>query len=175
MALRVPKNKIPEGKYTAGGEYIVESTNAIYQGYYYELNSLFYAGKSFDINALKLIPIKDRNTLLNRGLSLALFSTISKITSQTLQQPKVISIPNGPTTSRNITSNTDRFYCKKVNEQPFIIKEIDKTTYNSLQSNPLYKTTSVKFVPSPGYAQGIPQNLDQAEKELPGIRIFLLG
>jgi len=175
MALRIPKNKIQEGKYTAGGEYIVESTNTIYQGYYYEVNSVFYAGKSFDVNALKLIPIKDRNTLLNRGLSLALFSTISKITSQTLQQPKITSIPNGPTTSRNITSDTNRFYCSKVNQQPIIIKEIDETTYTSLKSNSLYKVTSVKFVPSPGYAQGIPQNLDQAEKELPGIRTFLLG
>jgi hypothetical protein len=67
MALRIPKNQIKESKYTSGGEYIIESTNAPYQGYYCEVNNVLYAGKTFDSKSPILIPIKNRNTLFNKG------------------------------------------------------------------------------------------------------------
>jgi hypothetical protein len=176
MALNIPKNKIQEGKYTSGGEYIVESTNTVYTGYYYILNNEAFAGKEYNSKAPKLVLVKDRNKLLNRGKSLATFSLISGITSQILQTPKITSLPetdleNSPQKINNNTAT--KYYCRNTTQKDIIIKEIDEATYKTLKQNPIYQTTSVTFIASPGFARGIPQNLDQAEKELPGIKIFL--
>lgn len=170
MAIRIPSNQIVTSKYTSGGEFIVELTNAAYQGYYYELNNNLYAGKTFDIKSPKLIKIKDRNTLLNRGLSTAIFSLVSGITSKTLSTPKITSLPDG----FGRGDNEIRFYCKKINE-PNLIKKINEDDFKSLQTNPIYQTVSIQFISSPSYANGIPQNLDQAEKQMPGITTFLIG
>ena len=165
--IRIPKNQIKESKYTSGGEYIIESTNAPYQGYYYELNNVLYAGKVFDLKSPILIPIKNRNTLFNKGISTALFSAISGITSQTLQTPKFNSIPN--TIYSPPGDTTPKFYCKKVNEKPTIIKEINEDTYNSLKLNPLYQTTYT------GVYNNKNQSIEEANKQMPGITTFLIG
>jgi hypothetical protein len=176
MALKIPKNKIQEGKYTSGGELILESSNIVYKGYYYELNNVLYAGKTFDINAPKLVPIKEKNTLLDKGASTAVYSIISGVTSQKLQTPPIVSIPNGPISkNKEITVETTRFYYSKTTPEYTLIREVNEETYKSLQQNPLYKTTSIKFTPSPGYPKGLPQNLDTAEAEMPGIKAFLFG
>ena len=163
--MRIPKNNIKEGKYTSGGEFIVESTNVSYVGYYYKLNDSLYAGKSYDPKAPKLVPVAKKNQLLTKGLSTAVYSVVSGITSQMLQQPIVNSIPSVPP----LTKETDplRFYCKKVNNN--IVKEIDEATYESLQSQPIYQTTYV------GTYKGKFQTADQAEKQIPGVKTFLIG
>ena len=120
MAIRIPSNQIVTSKYTSGGEFIVELTNAAYQGYYYELNNNLYAGKTFDIKSPKLIKIKDRNTLLNRGLSTAIFSLVSGITSKTLSTPKITSLSNGINDLYIKPEGIPKFYCKKINNQPII-------------------------------------------------------
>ena len=171
--LRVPSNQVVESKYTTGGEFKEAISLKDYKGYYYELNSILYAGKTFDLNAPKLIPIQSRNTLYNKGKSTAIYSAITGITSQQIQSPNITSIPNGPSSIKGIDSNVSRFYCRKRNQQPIIIKEINEDTYNQLKINPLYQVTTVLFIPSPGYAQGIPQNINEAESQLPGIKDFL--
>jgi len=55
--LKIPKGKIKTGKYTSGGEYIVESTNVPYKGYYYLFNHTAYVGKEYDPNSLKLFNV----------------------------------------------------------------------------------------------------------------------
>ena len=167
MAIRIPSNQIVTSKYTSGGEFIVELTNAAYQGYYYELNNNLYAGKTFDIKSPKLIKIKDRNTLLNRGLSTAIFSLVSGITSKTLSTPKITSLSNGINDLYIKPEGIPKFYCKKLNNQPILIKEISEDDFNILQSNPIYQTLRIDFK-SQNY-------LEQAEKQMPGITTFLLG
>jgi len=161
--MRIPKNSIKEGKYTAGGEFIVESTNVNYVGYYYKLNGALYAGKSYDVKAPKLVPVINRNQLLTKGLSTAVYSVVSGITSQMLRQPLINSIPSVPLPN-NPTSSL-KFYCKKINSN--IIKEIDETTYNSLQSQPIYQSTFI------GTYNKKTQTVDQAEQQVPGVKAFL--
>ena len=48
-----------------------------------------------------------------------------------------------------------------------IIKEIDENTYKSLITNSLYQVTFI------GTYQGKTQSIDEAEKQLPGIKAFL--
>ena len=180
MALRVPKNKVKEGKYTSGGQFIEVNTNKIYKGYYCEFNNEFYIGKEFDIKSPKLTPVKNANTLLNKGKSLAIFSTITGITSQALQSTPIPGVPFSPGINNapgggnipNIPAISKenippKFYCKKTNNQPIIIKEINETTYKSFLTNPLYQTTFT------GTYQGKNQTIEDAEKQMPGLVSFL--
>jgi hypothetical protein len=159
--MKIPANIIVENKYTQGNEYIEEKTNKNYQGYYYELNGLLYAGKSYSDNALKIIPITDRNKMLTQGLSVATFSVVSGITSQDLEQQPVPSI--------YVNTESDlvpvRYFSSQVNIQPKIIKEISKETYDSLKTNSLYQITFI----------GPTQSIEQADKQMPGLKSFLLG
>ena len=164
--MRIPSNKIVTGKYTSGGELVDAKTNAPYQGYYYELNKSLYAGKEFNNNAPELVKIENANKLYNRYAT-ALYSAISGVTSQLLQQPKLVGVN---TSSNTVNSkNPTKFFTKKTNVQPIIIKEVDENTYESLQNNPIYQTTYV------GTYNGKSQTLDQAEKQIQGIKTFLLG
>jgi hypothetical protein len=131
-----------------------------------KLNKSLYAGKEFKNNAPKLVKIEDANKLYNR-YSTALYSAISGVTSQQLQQPKLV----GVNTSSNVVNrkNTTRFFTKKVNVQPIIIKEVNEDTYESLQNDPIYQTTYV------GTYNNTNQTPDQAEKQMQGIKTFLLG
>lgn len=165
MSLRVPKNRIKEGKYTSGGEFVETITNKSYQGYYCILNDSFYAGKTFNPNSPKLTPISKANKLLNRNKSLAIFSVISGITSQTLQTPIINSIPINKFSNQQFIDT--KFYYRQITQQPIVIKEIDEDTYKSLQGNSLYQTTYL------GNYQGKTQTPDDAEKKIPGIKFFL--
>lgn len=156
--MKVPKNIIKTGKYTSGGEFYFKITQAPYKGYYYAINNKYYAGKEYDEKAPEIVKIQQANNLLFRG-STALFSILSGVTSQMLKPTKVTS------THPNIESNqvTIRYFSQKVNVRPTIIKEISKETYDSLQGDPLYITTFI----------GPTQNIDQAEKQMPGLKAFL--
>jgi hypothetical protein len=168
MSIRVPSNQIVTSKYTAGSEFLVESTNTVYIGYYYELNNNFYAGKSYNAKSPKLIKIKDRNTLLSKNTSLAIFSLISGITSQQLSSTKIPSLPTNSFIGGYDPSITN-FYCNKITNNPILIKNINEDDYKSLQSNPLYQTTYI------GIYNNKSQTLDQANQQIPGLKIFLTG
>ena len=53
--IKIPKNKIKTGLYTSGGEFLIAKTQQRYQGYYYELNNGFYAGKEYKEDSPELI------------------------------------------------------------------------------------------------------------------------
>jgi hypothetical protein len=162
--MRIPKNKIVTGKYTSGNEFVEKLSNLPYQGYYYELNNKFYTGKEYNANAVEIIKIQQQNQLYNLSFDTALFSFISGITSQALQSPKVSGVPVSPLSIVG-SFNTTRFFSQKINVQPITIKEINEETYNSLQGNSLFITTFI----SPT------QTVDQADKQMPGLKNWLLG
>lgn len=158
--MRIPANVIETGKYTSGGEFVYKSNQSPYKGYYYILNERFFEGKEYKADAQEIIQIKESNTLLYR-LTTAAFSLASGITSQSLRQRPV------PSVQSNIEGvfTPIRYFSRKVNVKPTVIKEISKETYDSLQGDPLYQTTFV----------GPDQSIDQAEKQLPGLKAFLEG
>jgi hypothetical protein len=160
--MRVPLNIIQTGKYTSGGEFVEELSNKPYQGYYYELNGFLYTGKEYSVNAVKIIKKQNQNQLYNNS-NTAMFSFMSGITSQQLSSIIVKGIPFGELPHGENLS----FYSRQLNINPIIIKSIDEKTYLSLQGNPLYKTTFV------GNYNGVNQNVDQAEAQVPGLKTFL--
>jgi hypothetical protein len=163
MSIKIPSNQIQESKYTAGEELIVESTNATYKGYYCEFNNTLYAGRTYTIASPKLLKIENRNTLLSKGTSTALYSLVSGTSSNSLSTSKIPSIPTS-IYSKDIELT---FYYRKINETSIIIKQINETTYQSIKPNPLYQTTYI------GKYQGKTQTIDDAEKQLPGMKAFL--
>jgi hypothetical protein len=163
--MKIPSNKIKTGKYTSGGEFVEEITNKPYQGYYYELNNSLYAGKEFKDDAPKIIKIQDANKMYYKNLDTATFSNLSGITSQQLSSPKVTGIVN-------TSGSPIRYFAKKLNNNPILIKEIDKDTYNSLQKDPIYQTIIINL---PASDTPDPNVLDNANKQMPGLKPFILS
>ncbi len=171
MGLRIPPNQIVESKYTSGNEYMFAKTYKEYKGYYYEMNGKNFAGKEFNVNNPEIIKIDNpTNNKLKFNPSTYIYGAISGV-----QLVTQIATPYffKPTESDIQKGQVTRYFAKKTNENPFIIKEINQDTYKTLQSDPLYQTTSIIFIFSPGYPNGLPQSIDDAEKQMPGIKAFL--
>jgi hypothetical protein len=189
--MKIPSSKI-QIKYTIGGEFVFKKTNKSYQGYYYILNNLFFKGDTYDPQAEELVPKTEANQLLSTNVDTANYSLISNISSKDLQEPKInqlaTSYPNPDTFYNEVysvrpesevykvgklfdtptyssLSNTRYFYKKVTSTNPIIIREIDQDTYDILKGNPLYITTFI----------GPNKTIEIAEKELPGLTLFLNG
>ena len=164
--MKIPSNLIQTGKYTSGGEYVEAISNKPYQGYYYELSGILYAGKEYNKNAPKLIKAQEANQLYNNNLDTAIFSINSGITSQQLQSPPFYNLPVSDLTYRNATI---RFFAKKTNNTPILIREINENAYNSLKNDFIYQTTYI------GTYQGITQTPEQAYSQMIGLKEFVEG
>ena len=162
--MRVPANLI-KTNYTAGKEYMYLSSYKEYQGYYYEMNNKFWVGKTYNSNSKELVKIelKNINTLLAQA-STYVYGLVSGIKSSQLSSPRFISIPK---VDLDIdTEGDETYYAKKLNVNPTIIKQINKETFDELKQDPFYQVISLKPDRS---------NLDQADKQMPGLKSFLLG
>lgn len=169
MGLRLPQNQIVY-KYTAGKEYMYITTYKEYQGYYYEFNGSAYAGKEYNTAAPELIKMKSDNVntlLLNPNTYL-----YGKISNIKITKPKIT------TTNSIIESQTkdivQNYFIRNTTILPITIKQVNKETYNELKNNSLYQSTSINSYPTTDFIY-FEKDLERAEKELPGIKAFLLG
>jgi hypothetical protein len=165
MGLRVPQNQTVTSKYTSGKEYMFNDTYREYIGYYYELNSKLFAGKEFSTTAPELIRID--SSKVNKLLTNSSTYVYGKISGVKIPSSKITTLPSSNT--NNLLDKGGeyflQFYSSKINSN--IIKSIDENTYIRLQSDPLYKITFI------GTYNNKNQTLDDAEKELPGLKDFL--
>ncbi len=170
MTPKLPSNLIVS-KYTSGKQYMYVDTYKEYIGYYYEFAGKKYVGKEFNVNAPELIEISSSkiSPLINNP-STFVYGILSGIN---LPQNIVSSLPYNdsdevpPKENPNEPYTLPSFYCRKINEKDIKIKEIDEKTYKSLQQNPLYQTTYI------GLYNNKTQFLEDAEKQLPGLTLFL--
>jgi hypothetical protein len=155
--VKVPANII-ETKYTSGNEFVFSFNYKYYQGHYYELNDKIFAGKEFNVNAPELIKAdsKEINPLLTSTKTLV-YGSLSKIK---LNNTNVKGI---------VPQDTDlvSFYCKKINTNPILIKQINEQTYYVLKNDPLYIITYI------GNYKGIDQDINDASKQIPELRDWL--
>lgn len=158
MAIRIPSNITVKSQYTAGKQYMYESTQREYQGYYYEMNGKVFAGKEFNSNAPTLLKITPNN--INSLLTTVATYVYGKITGA-----KLPSNGQPPSFLFQYDSNT-RYYSYQINKK--LIKEIDESTYKSFSKNPLYKVVSLSYK---GGFDTI--ELSNAEKNIPGITTFV--
>jgi hypothetical protein len=161
--MKVPANII-ETKYTSGNEFVFLFNYKYYQGPYYELNGKTFVGKEFNVDAPELIKAdsKEINPLLTSAKTLV-YGSLNKIKLNDKFPSSIIS-------KGNINGGT-RYFSKKNNNNPILIREITKETFNQYKDNPIYQTISIDF-PEGGYF-GEQQNLDNAEKIMPGIKAFI--
>ena len=167
MAIRIPQNIIIESKYTIGNEFILLSSYQIYQGYYYEINGKYFVGKEFTPDApelQKIISPKSNNLL--KIASSFIFGKISGININQKNTPT--SVIYQPTQEDYDKGYSIRYFYKKINTTPIIIKETNQENYNLLINDPLYQVTLIKW-------DGVRFNNDltQAEQQMPGLKAFL--
>lgn len=156
MAIRIPQNKIIN-KYTAGKEYILESTYDEYIGYYYELNGKSFAGKEFSPNAP--ILLKKGSSNINKLIENPLTRVYGRLTNL------VLDLSTPPSFVFNYDSNV-RYFTYQINKKQ--IKEVSEDTFNTFSKNPLFTTAKLSF--TTGFNE---QELNIAEKKIPGIKTFV--
>lgn len=141
----VPKNLITENQYTRGSELFELNTGKSYQGFYCIVENKYYTGKTYLSNSIELVK----------------------------KQPN--SIANPPASFNGISSNNNtfakRYFAKKLNVNPILIREINAETYFVLSKDPLYQTVILEGTNIfPGS-----KTLDDADKKMVGLKTFLLG
>lgn len=161
--MKIPSNII-EIKYTSDKEFVFSLNYKYYQGYYYELNGKTFAGKEFNANAPELIRSNSSNvnTLLTDSKTYT-YGFLSKVKLNSVSPSSIIS-------KGNINGGI-RYFSKKNNTNPILIREITKETFIQYQNDPFYQTISIDF-PEGGYF-GNQKSLDDAEKIMPGIKTFI--
>lgn len=139
----VPKNSIIENQYTLGGELSLSLTGKPYQGYYCIVENKYYTGKTYTSDSVELV----KKSLVTR-------------TSNTFN-----SIPS------SIGKFDKRYFAKKINVNPILIREINEQTYSNLVTDPFYQTIIIEGTE---IYPGSPV-LDQANQQMPGLKAFLVG
>ena len=162
--MKIPSNII-EIKYTSGNEFVFSFNYKYYQGYYYELNGKTFSGKEFNINAPELVKAdsKEINPLLTSAKTL-IYGSLSKIKLNNINVKGVV-----PADAHNVNIDLVTFYCKKINTNPILIKQISEQTYYVLKNDPLYIVTYI------GNYKGIDQSIYDASKQIPELRDWLLS
>jgi len=163
---KIPQNQLTV-KYTSGNEYLDIITYKEYQGYYYIINDRYFTGKTYTgSGSLELIKIQSKNNnLLLTQASTYLYGLLSKTKLNNSSPSSIVSVGN--------INKKIRYFSKQINVNPILIKEISKDTFDKFQNNPFYQVISIEF-PEGGYF-GNQENLDKAEKQMPGIKPFILN
>jgi hypothetical protein len=165
--LRIPSNIIIKGQYTAGDEFVDPTTNDPYIGYYYQINENFFQGRVFNINASQIIKKQDSNKLLDNPAT-KIYSQLKGVTSQQLESPEYVHLPFSTLAASDYAdSNITRYFVKKLNIYPIVIREVDKIAFQELTNSPLYQTLSVNSVDI--------NRIDELDKTMPGLKAFLIG
>jgi hypothetical protein len=160
--MKIPANII-ETKYTSGNEFVFSLNYKYYQGYYYELNGKIFAGKEFNADSSELIRSNSNNinTLLTDSKTY-IYGFLSKTRINNVKVKGVI-----PPDAHNVNVDIINFYCKKINTNPILIKQISEQTYSSLENDPLYIVTYI------GNYKGIDQTIYDASKQIPELKDWL--
>ena len=166
--MRIPSNIIIAESYTIGKEFIYENTYKEYQGYYYELSNKFFAGKEFNPNAPRLLKLESSevNPLkLNPATSIYANLTKVKISNNIIN-----SFPQINSNSYDKGGEVFlKFYYKKNNVNPILIKQIDEKTYFNLENDPMYQTTYI------GTFKDNTITPDEAYSKMIGLKEFIEG
>jgi hypothetical protein len=168
--MKIPSNIIETDKYTIGKEFINTANNKEYQGYYYQIGNRYFIGKNFDPKALELKKINDPSFIYSKVNPT--YGKLTNLSPTAFSSPKII---HNPDLSLKDAQGQDFFtyYAKKINYSPILIREINKETYLELQKSNVWQTIALVTTQGDG---GIDiREINKAEKEMPGIRAWLLS
>lgn len=175
--MRVPKNKIKENQYTSGNEFVEKESFRPYKGYYYILDgNKYYSGKTFDLKAIELTKNSPQTAKVNSftGNTLKYFLlNASPAVKGIMSKPSNVSGINSNipvTTGENKTIS--RYFIKKSNENPILIREVSEETYNNTV-DPIYIKAILNWNTQIGFNPSEVDNLDKTSMN--GIKAFLAG
>lgn len=193
---RTPKNQVKANLYTQGGEFVIKSSGVDYIGPYYLINNKAYAGKDpftsqtttiketpfsiptiikvepieLDVNPNLLPPGADTNLLASIGNAVGFFTQAYNFAKSNIAVANDIKDKIFP--SKSIKSSVARtgfhYFIQQINDPSKIIKEVDINTFNNLQKDPIYRRVSIDFS-----AENTEQQIEDGEKQIPGLKTFL--
>jgi len=183
MSLRYPKNQVKTKLFTNGGEFIYKSSGLDYIGYYHTINNKAYAGPislpdvpqiELDVNP-NILPIgADTNILNAMGNAVGFFTQAYNFAKSNLDTANNIKDKVFPSKSLKNTSDSliprtgIHYFVQQINDPNKVIKETDMNGFNSLQKDPIYKTVSISFS-----ALDVDKQIEDGEKQIPGLKSFL--
>lgn len=130
-----PSNIILSNQYTSGGEFVYAESNLPYQGYYYELNSKYFVGKTFNTSSPELLKISSNKIgVLKSNPSSSVYSNVS---NQEIPKTELTSIPYSE------GQGGIRYIAKKVNSSKLFF--ISEENYLNNRNNPLYILVQVSY------------------------------
>lgn len=181
MSLRHPKNQVKAKLYTQGGEFIYKSTGLDYTGYYHTINNKAYAGPislpnvpsiELDVNPNLLPAGADTNILHAVGNAAGFFTQAYAFAKSNLETAGIIKEKPITSVSVQSSSNTTRtgphYFIQQINDPNKVIKEVNLTTFNSLQKDPIYKTVLINFSSS-----DVDKQIEDGDKIIPGLKTFV--
>lgn len=164
--MKVPSNIITTNLYTIGNEFINKNTYEDYQGYYYELNNKYFTGREFNPNSIELL--KKNSPEVNPLLINPATNVYGKLTKINFQQNKPKSIIFSPTDENFKEGGSIRYFARKLNVIPTLIKEINELDFYKLSNDPLYQTIKIE------YSFDITdQQVAAFNKQMPGLGTFI--
>lgn len=171
--MKIPINKIQENLYTEGNEFVEKKSFRPYKGYYYSTGNNFYSGKIFNLNAIEIVK-KSKETekvssLNNESLNY-FFNSSNSTKGIIINQTEIKGIHFTPSEEDIKKGFATRYFIKKQNTNPILIKEINKNTFNSL-NNPIYLKSQLIWKVNSGFNQEDIDNLDKYYMN--GIKAFL--
>lgn len=166
--MRPPKNRLIEDLYTRGDEYLIEATYENYVGYYHSNAGKKYIGAKYVPSALSLIEYT--SNLYQTAYDINNVDPIYLRNNPNVM--KLIKQNNFPIIRTSYSDNNgpqQRYFIKQKNKIDAPIIEVNLTTYNNAQVNPLYSVTSIFW--NPPYSPE--EELNRIEKELPGVLTYI--
>jgi len=135
-----PKNKIKTNLYTNGNEFVIESTNQPYIGFYYSLyDGNFYTGKNpNDTPTFKLkkteVPFLLSNDIPNIVNTIISNNTYDFLKNTDISKTKLIPSSYYPQPAQNEYNlgEFQRYFVKKINESIYL--EVNKDTYTAIKN-----------------------------------------
>jgi hypothetical protein len=175
----IPRSQIVENKTAKIGEWVFQKTGVPFLGKYHLIKGRPYVGATY-VPSKKQIPLEKTTTnQLFKILSTSgpnspayLMAIGNSAGIGTLVGAAVTAIPiiKGVFTDGDAIPETGfRIFVQKTNEEPKTIKEIKKDSpdYAVAKTNPFFKIVEIDL------SKGLDSQLEEAEKVIPGMKIFL--
>lgn len=157
--MKIPANIISENLYTIGKEFVYADSYKEYQGYYYELNSRFFAGREFNIKAPRLLKLNSNEiNSLRLNPQTSVYAGLKKIR---ISSDRIPSIPLESTSGL-------KYLAKQINSNPIRIIFTTKDVWENSNKYPGYVFTSIDYDLEFGF-----DITEENKKLIPEIDIFL--
>lgn len=149
--INIPSNSITFN-YTIGKDFFNPATMRPYIGYYYQIGNRVFAGRTFDPNAPELKRLSE-------------FPIMNQVYAKLNNTPLTDEKPQSYYFNKVTSTAKFRYFIAEISNKS-LIKEITEETYTRFKTNPAFISVRLDY-------PFIEEQLNEAEKQIPGIRTFI--